>query len=48
MPSVLFNIFLEGILIDTLPDHDRTISVGGNTIPNLHFVDDIDGLAGEE
>ena len=25
-----------------------TVSIGGRTITNLHFADDIDGLAGEE
>ena len=29
-------------------DHEGTVSIGGRTITNLHFADDIDGLAGEE
>ena len=45
----LFNIFLERIMTDALEDHDGTVSIGGRTITNLRFADDIDGLArGEE
>ncbi|WP_419585556.1 hypothetical protein, partial [Thiolapillus sp.] len=33
---------------DTLKDHEDTVSIGGRTITNLRFADDIDGLAGEE
>ena len=29
-------------------DHEGTVSIGGRTIANLGFADDIDGLAGEE
>ena len=29
-------------------DHAGTVSIGGRTITNLRFADDIDGLAGEE
>ena len=29
-------------------DHEGTVSIGGRTITNLRFTDDIDGLAGEE
>ena len=32
----------------TLEDHEDTVSIGGRTITNLRFADDIDGLAGEE
>ena len=31
-----------------LDDHEDTVSIGGRTITNLCFADDIDGLAGEE
>ena len=41
-------IFLERIMTDALEDHEGTVSIGGRTITNLHFADDIDGLAGEE
>ena len=44
----LFNIFLERIMTDALEDHEGTVSIGGRTITNLRFADDIDGLAGEE
>ena len=33
---------------DALEDHEGTVSIGGRTITNLRFADDIDGLAGEE
>ena len=33
---------------DALKDHQGTVSIGGRTITNLRFTDDIDGLAGEE
>ena len=29
-----------------LEDHERTVSIGGRTITNIRFADDIDGLAG--
>ena len=31
-----------------LEDHEGTVSIGGRTITNLRFADDIDGIAGEE
>ena len=31
-----------------LEDHEGTVSIGGRTITNLRFADDIDGLAREE
>ena len=31
-----------------LEDYEGTVSIGGRTITNLRFADDIDGLAGEE
>ena len=46
--STLLNIFLERIMTDALEDHDGTVSIGGRTITNLRFADDIDGLAGEK
>ena len=39
---------LERIMTDALEDREGTVSIGGRTITNLHFADDIDGLAGEE
>ena len=44
----LFNTFLERIMTDALEDHEGTVRIGGRTITNLRFADDIDGLAGEE
>ena len=35
-------------MADALEDHEGTVSIGGRTIKNLRFVDDIDGLAGQE
>ena len=31
-----------------IEDHEGTVIIGGRTIRNLRFADDIDGLAGEE
>ena len=33
---------------DALEDQAGTVSIGGRTVTNLHFANDIDGLAGEE
>ena len=35
-------------MTDALEDHEDTVSIGGRTITNLRFADNIDGLAGEE
>ena len=35
-------------MTDTLENHEGTVGIGGRTITNLCFADDIDGLAGEE
>ena len=35
-------------MTDDLEDHEGTVSIGGRTITNFCFADDIDGLAGEE
>ena len=35
-------------MTDALEDHKGTVSIGGRTITNLRFADDINGLAGEE
>ena len=35
-------------MTDVLEDRGGTVSTGGRTITNLHFADDIDGLAGKE
>ena len=35
-------------MTDALDDQEGSVSIGGRTITNLRFADDIDGLAGEE
>ena len=35
-------------MTDALEYHEGTVSIGGRTITNFHFADDIDGSAGEE
>ena len=35
-------------MTDALEDYESTVSIGGRTITNLRFSDDIDGLAGKE
>ena len=42
------NIFLERIVSNPLEDHKGTVSIGGKTIANLCFADEIEGLAGKE
>ena len=44
----LFKFFLERIIFDALEEHDGKVSIGGRTIINLRFADDIDALAEEE
>ena len=48
LSPILFNIFLERIMTDALEDYEGTVNIGGRTITNLRFADDIDGLAGDE
>ena len=35
-------------MTDAFKDHTGTVSIGGGTITDLRFSDDIDGFAGEE
>ena len=35
-------------MTDALEGHKGSVSIGGRTVTNLRFADDIDGLAGEE
>ena len=35
-------------MTDALEDHEGTVSIGGRTITNFFFANDINGLAGEE
>ena len=48
LSPILFNIFLERITTDALEDHEGSVSIGGRTITNLRFADDIDAFAGKE
>ena len=48
LSPTLFNIFLEKIMTDALENHEGTVKIGGRTITNLRFADDIDGLAGKK
>ena len=35
-------------MTDTSEDHGGTVNIGGRTITNSHFADDINGLAGDK
>ena len=48
LSPTLFNILLERIMTDALENHEGSFSIGGRTITNLRFADDIDALAGKE
>ena len=43
----LFNIFLERLMSDALEELDRMGRIGGKTITNLRFADDIGALSKE-
>jgi len=46
LSPVLFNLFLENIMQETLENFISTVSIGGRTISNLRFADDIDLMGG--
>ena len=48
LSPTLFNIFLERIMTDALEHFEGSVSIGGRTITNLRFADDIDAIAGKE
>ena len=48
LSPTLFNIFMERIMTEARHDHQGTVQIGGKTITNLRFADDIDALAGSE
>ena len=48
LSPTLFSIFLERIMTDALEHFEGSVSIGGRTITNLRFADDIDALAGKE
>ena len=35
-------------MTDALEEHEGTVSIGGRTVTNLCFANDIDGSAGEQ
>ena len=43
-----FNIILDPIMTDTLKDREGSVRIGGRTIINLSFADDIDAFIGKE
>ena len=42
---ILYNIFNEWIMSNTLEEHDEKVSIGGRNITDLRFAADIDALA---
>ena len=48
LSPTLFNIVLERIMKDALDGHIGTISIGGRSITNHRFADDIDGITSSE
>ena len=48
LSPILFNIFLQLIISDTLKEHVIKVGIGGRNITNLRFADDIDTVAEEE
>ena len=46
LSPILFNIYLEQIMSDTLKYHHSSISIGSRIISNLRFADDIDLISG--
>ena len=48
LSPVLFNIFLEKIMLDSVTNQPSSISIGGRKFNNLRFSDDIDLIAGSE
>ena len=39
---------MQSIMTDAFEDHEGNVSIGGRTITNFRFADDINGSAGEE
>ena len=48
LSPVLFNIFLEKIMLDSVINQPSSISIGGRKFNNPIFADDIDLIAGSE
>lgn len=45
LSPILYNLFLEQIMLETFQDHHTSISINGGAICKLRFADDIDLLA---
>ena len=43
---ILFNLFLEKIMMEAMEDFERAVSVAGLKVYNLRFADDIDLIGG--
>lgn len=48
LSPVLFNVYLENIMQETLHNFSPSISIGGRPLCNLRFADDIDLMGGSE
>jgi hypothetical protein len=48
LSPVLFYIYLENIMKETLVNIQTSVSIGGRPICNLRFADDIDLMVGTE
>ena len=46
LSTILFNLFLEKTIQETLRDHHTSTSIGGKPICNLRFAEDIDLTGG--
>jgi len=48
LSPILFNIFLEQIMMDTLGSFSSGVKIGGQVITNLRFADDINLIRSNE
>nr|XP_027206803.1 uncharacterized protein LOC113800258 [Penaeus vannamei] len=46
LSPMLFNLFLEQIMLEAMENFEGTVSVAGQKVSNLRFADDIDLIAG--
>ena len=46
LSAILFNLFTEKIMQETLHDHHISMSIGGRPIRNLRLADEIDFMGG--
>ena len=46
LSPILFNLFVERIMQETLNDHHTSVSIDGRSICNQRFADDIDIMGG--